>query len=116
VLHAAGGADAQEIRKGAELTLAQLRQVVESVGVEAVPVAPGMAFDPSVHEAVLQDDEADLPEKTVARVLAPGFKYQGRLLRAARVVVASGRGKRAAAGARPRTEDERSWQIPVITR
>jgi len=97
VVHAAGDADERELRKGTELTLAQFRQVVQSVGVEAVPAAPGVAFDPTVHEAVLQDDEADLPEKTIARVVQAGFKYRERLLRPARVVVASGKGKREAA-------------------
>jgi len=97
VVHAAGGADAKEIWKGAELTLAQFRQVVQNVGVEAVLAAPGVAFDPAVHEAVLQDDEADLPEKTIARVVQPGFKYRERLLRPARVVVASGRRRAALA-------------------
>jgi len=91
-VHAAG-ADARELRKGVELTLTQFRQVVQSVGVEAVPAAPGVSFDPAIHEAVLQDDEADLPAKTVARVVQSGFTYRERLLRPARVVVASGKGR-----------------------
>ena len=82
----------RELRKGVEQTLTQFRQVVQSVGVEAVPAVPGVAFDPAIHEAVLQDDQADLPEKTIARVFQPGFKYRERLLRPARVAVASGRG------------------------
>jgi molecular chaperone GrpE len=94
-VHVADGADAaRELYEGVELTFAQFRQVVQSVGVEAVPAAPGVAFDPAIHEAVLQDDEADLPEKTVTRVVQPGFKYQERLLRPARVVVASGKGRK----------------------
>ena len=92
-VHAADGADARELRRGVELTLTQFRQVVQSVGVEAVPAVPGVAFDPAIHEAVLQDDEVDLPEKTIARVIEPGFKYRERLLRPARVVVASGKGR-----------------------
>jgi molecular chaperone GrpE len=123
VLHEA---DAKELRNGVELTLAQFRQVVENAGVEAVPAAPGIAFDPTVHEAVLQDDEADLPEKTVVRVIQPGFKYRERLLRPARVVVASGKGKRerrstgarsgfAVEAERPKKEETKPRQIAVST-
>jgi molecular chaperone GrpE len=126
VVHAAAGADVNELRKGAELTLAQFRQVVQNVGVEAVPAAPGVAFDPTVHEAVLQDDEADLPERTIARVVQPGFKYRDRLLRPARVVVASGKGHRErsskearsgfAVGAKlPKKEETKPRQIAVRT-
>jgi molecular chaperone GrpE len=115
VVHAAGDTDAKEIRKGAELTLAQFRQVMEKFGVEAVAAAPGIAFDPTLHEAVLQDDAADLPERTIARVVQPGFKYRERLLRPARVVVASGKGRRdgTRAAEPPAKEETEPRQIGV---
>ncbi|MFN8073870.1 MAG: nucleotide exchange factor GrpE [Kineosporiaceae bacterium] len=53
--------------------------------------APGEAFDPAVHEA-LMNVQAELPEgtetTTVVQVLQPGYRTGDKVLRAARVAVA----------------------------
>ncbi len=53
---------------------------------------PGETFDPTVHEALIQT-QAELAEgtteTTVVQVLQPGYKAGERVLRAARVAVAS---------------------------
>ncbi len=99
--HAVDDVDLRELRRGVELTLAQFQQVLQAEGVEPVPAAPGVPFDPAVHEAVSRDDSADLPAQTISAVLQSGFTYRGRLLRPARVVVASGRGTREEEHERP---------------
>ena len=53
--------------------------------------APGEAFDPAVHEALMHtqaqlDDGVDVT--TVTQVMQPGYKAGDRVLRAARVAVA----------------------------
>lgn len=66
-----------------------LEGVVARFGVERYGV-PGDPFDPQVHEAVMQAPEE--PTATVAtcvQVFAPGYRFtSGRVLRAAKVVVA----------------------------
>ncbi len=66
-----------------------LEAVVAKAGVERYG-APGDAFDPQVHEAVMQAPEE--PTATVAtcvQVFSPGYRTtSGRVLRAAKVVVA----------------------------
>ena len=48
----------------------------------------GEAFDPMVHEALTTESRDDISEPTVVAVYQPGYRYAGRVLRAARVAVA----------------------------
>jgi molecular chaperone GrpE len=48
----------------------------------------GDAFDPERHEAVDVRPAADLPDRTVAEVIRPGYVRDGRVLRPALVAVA----------------------------
>jgi molecular chaperone GrpE len=90
--HAGDHASAKALREGVELTLTQFKQALENAGVEPFEPLRGTTFDPKVHEAVMQDDAADLPERAVVKTLQTGFMYRDRVLRAAKVVVATGRG------------------------
>ena len=81
-----------ELRKGIEMALEQFKSAMQNVDAEPIEAERGMAFDPRVHEAVLQDDEADLPSQTIAAVMQSGFTYHERILRPARVVVSTGKG------------------------
>jgi molecular chaperone GrpE len=53
----------------------------------------GEAFDPHLHEAVVQLPSADVTENTVADVIEPGYALGDRLLRAAKVAVSVPEGK-----------------------
>ena len=50
--------------------------------------ATGQTFDPNLHEAVSQQESADVPEGHVLQQLRKGYKLRDRLLRPATVVVA----------------------------
>jgi molecular chaperone GrpE len=78
-----------QLIKGVELVSGQLRAVLESHGLDEVPAAPGLPFDPNVHEAVAAQASADYPEGLITTVLESGYLLHGRLLRPARVIVAS---------------------------
>ena len=79
--------------EGQHATLRQMQKVLETFGVEAVE-SQGEPFDPEHHEAVgLQPSDAVDPDCVIS-VMQKGYLMQGRLLRAARVVVCSGRPKR----------------------
>lgn len=49
---------------------------------------PGEPFDPTVHEALLHSVSPEVSEPTAVEVLRPGYRYAGRVLRAAQVAVA----------------------------
>jgi molecular chaperone GrpE len=47
----------------------------------------GDPFDPTVHEAVMHDESAEVTEPTCTTVMRPGYKHNDRLLRPAMVGV-----------------------------
>ena len=63
------------------------RRALSAVGVERIDEA-GVAFDPTVHDAVQQVEDTEAEEPTVREVLRAGYRLGDRVLRAAMVVVA----------------------------
>ena len=85
---AADKADAQSLLEGKEATLKLLAATMERFGV--VELDPeGEPFDPQQHEAMTMQPSADLEPGSVLTVFQKGYALNGRLLRPARVVVAS---------------------------
>jgi molecular chaperone GrpE len=80
-------ATVESLLHGVELVERKLRQTLESAGLERI-VAEDAVFDPSIMEA-LMTVPTDNPEEDnhVADVFQPGYRYQGVLLRPARVRV-----------------------------
>jgi Molecular chaperone GrpE (heat shock protein) len=60
--------------------------VLTEAGLEEVDAA-GKPFDPNLHEAVSQQETADVPEGQVLQQLRKGYKLRERLIRPAGVVV-----------------------------
>jgi molecular chaperone GrpE len=82
------GADAiQSLKAGIAMVQQQLKSVLAEAGVEEIE-AGGKPFDPNLHEAVSQQETAEVPEGHVAQQLRKGYKLRERLLRPATVVVA----------------------------
>lgn len=80
-------ADSAKLAEGMELTSRMLAGAMEKFGVEVVN-PEGETFDPEVHEAVsMQETDAQAPN-TVVAVVQKGYMLNGRVLRAAMVVVA----------------------------
>lgn len=82
-----GGVDQENLQQGVELTLRSLMNMLERNGV--AEVATTGQFDPRHHEAMLQVPTPDSPPGEVVQVFQKGFVLKGRLLRAAKVAVAS---------------------------
>jgi molecular chaperone GrpE len=61
-------------------------QAAQQAGLEPIPTDG--AFDPQWHEAVSQEISTEVAEGSILRVLTPGWKLHGKVLQAARVVVA----------------------------
>ena len=82
-------ADVKSLVGGVEMVLAQLKAVLAAHGLKEIdPV--GQIFDPHQHEAISHQPSADVKEAHVLNVVRPGYSLNGRLLRAASVVVSSG--------------------------
>jgi molecular chaperone GrpE len=72
---------------GVELTLKQLRGVLEKSSVREIDPKPGERFDPHRHQAMAAV-EADAEPNTVVAVMQKGYHLHDRVLRPALVAVA----------------------------
>ena len=75
-------------KKGVEMTMNQLREVLKKLGVEEIP-ALGETFDPNVHNAVMHVEDESAGENTVVEVFQTGFKSGDKVVRFAMVKVAN---------------------------
>lgn len=80
--------DGESLSDGVKMIIKQFSEALEKLGVEAYG-ARGDAFDPVVHNAVMQIEDEELGENTVAEVLQKGYKKGDRILRHAVVKVAN---------------------------
>lgn len=74
---------------GVSATAAQLLEALKRRGVTRIECPPGTAFDPNLHEAVMQQPGTDFQPGQVVQVFQSGFLIHDRVLRPATVVVAS---------------------------
>ena len=75
-------------KKGVEMTMAGLREVMTKMGVEEYGEV-GDAFDPGLHNAVMHVDDESMGENTIAEVFQKGFKLGEKIIRFAMVKVAN---------------------------
>jgi molecular chaperone GrpE len=77
----------KSLQDGVAMIHSQLKTVLAEAGLEEVD-ATGKLFDPNLHEAVSQQESADVAEGNVLQQLRKGYKFRERLLRPATVIVA----------------------------
>jgi len=82
--------DPGTILAGVQMVMHQLEQTLDRLTVERVDAEHGQPFLPERHEAVVHVADTTLPHGAIVELLRPGYMLNGRLLRAARVSVASG--------------------------
>lgn len=80
--------DAEALRRGVELIHKQFSDALTKLGLETVE-AVGHTFDPHLHEAVTTEATDKHKENTVIEEFQRGYKIGDRLLRPAKVKVAS---------------------------
>jgi molecular chaperone GrpE len=78
--------------QGLEMTHREILKVFEKFNVKPIE-AKGQTFDPTFHEAVMQEENDDFDDNTVINELQKGYLIHDRLLRPAMVVVAKSKGK-----------------------
>ncbi len=81
------GGSAEDLKRGLELILRQVEDLLRRYGVREV-AALGERFDPARHEAVAREESAAVSEPTVVEELRRGYQLHDRLLRPAMVRVA----------------------------
>ena len=75
-------------KKGVEMTMTGLREVMTNLGVEEFGEV-GETFDPNIHNAVMHTDDEAFAENTIAEVFQKGFKIGEKVIRFAMVKVAN---------------------------
>ena len=75
--------------EGVELTLKGLLATVNKFGIEPIDCV-GKPFDPNFHEALVMEENKEIPAQHIIREFEKGYQYKERLLRAAKVVVSKG--------------------------
>ncbi len=85
----------KSVLEGVMMTERAFLQVLERHGVRRID-PQGEPFDPNVHQAVMEQDDEELPAGTVVRVFQLGYMIEDRVLRPAMVVVSRGGPKAAA--------------------
>ena len=78
--------DVEVYRKGVEMTVTQLKEILKNMEVESFGQV-GDEFDPNIHSAVMTVENDELPENAVAAVFEKGYKMGDRILRFATVQV-----------------------------
>ena len=82
------GSEDEAFLKGVEMTMNQLKQVLESLDIHPIE-AVGQPFDPNLHNAVMHIDDPELGENVVAACFQTGFKMGDKVIRFAMVQVAN---------------------------
>jgi len=75
------------LQSGVAMVQQQLKNTLAEAGLEEID-ATDKPFDPALHEAVSQQEAAEIPEGHVLQQIRKGYKLRERLLRPAMVVVA----------------------------
>jgi molecular chaperone GrpE len=78
--------------QGLQMTHREILKVFEKFNVKPIE-AKGQTFDPTFHEAVMQEENDDFDDNTVISELQKGYLIHDRLLRPAMVVVAKSKEK-----------------------
>jgi molecular chaperone GrpE len=82
-----GNADSNAcVLEGVRMTLQEILKIFDKFGVKPID-SLGKPFDPTFHQAILQEETMAQPENTVTKEMQRGYLIHERLLRPAMVVV-----------------------------
>ncbi len=88
-----GSEPVSKMKEGLELTLKQFATAMEKFGITPVEAAPGMKFNPDLHQAISMAPTDEVEPDHISSVMQKGFLLKDRLLRPAMVVIAQSSGK-----------------------
>lgn len=78
----------KSVREGMQLTLDMLEKILMKHGVTPINPTKGDEFNPLRHEAMSMQTDPNAKSNTILEVLQKGYELNGRILRAAMVIVA----------------------------
>lgn len=78
--------EAVSLYKGIEMVYRTLVEATEKEGLQVIP-ATGEAFDPNIHQAVMQEQSDEVEQGAIVRELQKGYMLKDRVLRPAMVSV-----------------------------
>lgn len=78
----------KRIVKGVEMIYSSLYVALENEGLKEICVETGKPFDPFDHEVSNKIETCEYPEDSVIDVVENGFKFKGKVIKPAKVVVA----------------------------
>ena len=79
--------DVEAVAEGVHLVLRGFEEVASRLGLKRVKTI-GQMFDPTIHDAMQQQETNEHPPGTIVAEVVPGYELGDRLLRPAMVVVA----------------------------
>jgi molecular chaperone GrpE len=82
--------DLNSVLKGMQIVHVQLIKVLKQQHVEEIAPQPGTPFDPTRHEALMQQADDKYDEPTVTQLLQKGYALHDRTIRPAGVAVSKG--------------------------
>jgi molecular chaperone GrpE len=80
--------DVESLRSGFRMTAQQIEKLLESHGCGTI-ATDGTPFDPTVHDAILQQPTATAAPGTIVGTASRGYKLHDRVVRPAQVIVAT---------------------------
>jgi molecular chaperone GrpE len=83
--HSGEESDTSKLREGVSLTLDTLVKAFERNGIKQIPTSG--AFDPEIHEAIMQAPSDEVEEGHIVATLQKGYIFRDRLIRPALVSV-----------------------------
>ena len=83
-------ADPKAVADGVSMVLDQFKGVLNRSGLVEINPRPGETFDPHQHESLAHQPSDEVPAEAILEVVRVGYMLNGRLLRAASVVLSSG--------------------------
>lgn len=77
----------EALLKGVEMTYMQMKEVLEEEGVTEIK-AVGEKFDPSKHEALMNEEKGDCEEGTILEEFQRGYMLKDKVIRYSKVKIA----------------------------
>ena len=86
--------EASGVLDGIDMIAVQLKSTLKAQGVDEITPQPGDAFDTALHESIAHQPSDTVEEGKISALARTGYILNGRLLRAASVVISSGKAKK----------------------
>lgn len=78
----------KQMREGMMITLQMIEKTLGGFGVQPIDPSDGESFDPARHEAMSMVEDEESKPNSVIKVLERGYELNGRVIKAAIVIVA----------------------------